>query len=1239
MKKRFLSLLLVICATLFGVLGITACDGGQNPTLPQKLSTPVVTLTENVASWEADENADKFEISLSGNLSYVENTVTSKTLSNGETFKIRAVGDGISYKTSAWSNSVTYTASGSTPQATKLSTPTVRISATGLASWTASAGASGYAYKLNDGAETPTTATSLQLSDGQSIAVKAVGDGVNYTDSDYSAAQTYTAGAPTPTAAPTYLGITASAETPSSSEIPDKIAPMSLRRYSTRVSLEEALRAYLSDSNNALGDPAPTESNYELYSAIGNTVYIQIWLDNPDQNTILSLKLNGTKHQSGGTLQSFFIQDGASYLNCVYVAITIPANSYNEIAYEVTEIEYVEGTNISQDGKAVLIDEDNDTVTVGLPYQQALPTATISDVTTTATTLSFNVNVTDSDSFVNLVGGWLRVVLFDQNREILAQQKLTNGNNTVTFQNLSAETYYSILPFVLGDRHDGNGVYVHSLGGTYAQTQSVITCNATSQILLNENTGKYYPNIKVEATLSDASFTFTKVEVVDTYNWEEILYTASFDGSIDISENILCGGDYRVKVYYKNSSNVEQYHEDYVSANYLDEPGADYKDYGLLDDALLEFDFGDRKCNFDNLTIKIFDEDSAQYLAEDALALIRNPNLIEELQTQLNSMDRTHDGYFELGLKINRLQDVQQRVERYYSTLSEQDWEAELAKGIYTYEYVFGQDEAFFKGANNKYYVVLDSYQSKRVNDYAWQYILTADVDRSNGEAVQENKQIASGYFDIEPAISDRDFLFAASDEDYNELFTVDENNVLYLEVMSRDASGNESYRALGYVNQIVLTKDNEIVQVLWSQEAPNHTIDEAAWLANIKQAVQNGNDVNSAFPLGELQPITFDLDDVDLSAIEVGNYVIKYTYKMYGKTYTQDNPYNVGGYLEYATAARPLPKASIKINTNSPENFGEMEVVIPESVEGGYWNSYTIEVRDADEQPVATYTQDNYWEMKLSLYYSARIKLNAIDGIDYYTDGEWSEWFTCTPVKYATPSNFEQEYTREGVIVRWGYVNGADKYIYVLNGGEETETYAVGVSKLKKGDTLKVKAVLAEDSPYYLESDYSEIYTVTDDRTPLATPIVTVGNSRLSWQAIENAEYYNILNVSTGNMWVENYAYTACNVDTGNIYVVIAVPTDYETYCASYSEEIKLTGKLDTPTITIDETGTVTFSSYNVGAKVTYTYVINDGEEQTTKSEKGIMLEAGDSIKVKVSCSGYEDSEWSETVTYTKQG
>lgn len=75
----------------------------------------------------------------------------------------------------------------------KLSTPVVTVDDKGVASWLEVENASGYAYVIGNGEETATNNLSVNLADGQSIKVKAKGDGKNYTDSDFSEVKTYTA--------------------------------------------------------------------------------------------------------------------------------------------------------------------------------------------------------------------------------------------------------------------------------------------------------------------------------------------------------------------------------------------------------------------------------------------------------------------------------------------------------------------------------------------------------------------------------------------------------------------------------------------------------------------------------------------------------------------------------------------------------------------------------------------------------------------------------------------------------------------------------------------------------------------------------------------------------------------------------------------------------------------------------------------------------------------------------------
>lgn len=1437
MKKRLLSFLLIMCL-LSVIVGLVACDedandpSGDVPTGPQQLSAPQLTLVNDVASWQADANADRFEISIDGTLSQVENTVTSKTLLDGQSLKVRAIGDGVNYLTSDWSNTVTYakpddpidpnppatptklgtpvvtisesglaswahvdnatayvyvinngseqttqelsvqlqdgqsikvkaTVTGTmeytdgdysavvtytapenpdipepplTP--TKLGTPVVTIAESGMATWTAIEYAVGYKYVIDNGTEQSTTAISVQLTDGQSIKVKAVGDGVDYADGDYSAVVTYDAPevqvpvqltAPVvtinedgvaswtavdnaigykyvinngaeqnttslavlltngqsikvkaigngvdylssdysavvtyntteepedpedpenpsdPTAAPTYLGIFASNDAPSNSDIPGNLAMAAV--YSN---FEEAIRAFLADENNSLGETAPVASNYTVYSSIGSTVYVQIWLDNPDQNTILSLKLNGTKYQSGGDLQSFFIESGDTYLNCVYVAITIPT-AYEEIVYEVTEIEYVEGSNISQDGKSVLIDEDNDTVAIGLPYQASMPTLDLetSSGDVTASKIMINFDIIDEDNYVELIGGWLRVIACKTfTYEIVAQAKLVTGNNDIVFENLQADTCYDVKVFLLGDTHDGNGVYYHEILSDTIWTSKAVEVTVEPERLYNETTGKYYPNISVETVLNDTSFSFTKVEV-HTYSYAgptELVFSDTFDGSADISEGILCDKDYTVRVYFENALGVEQYEDQYVYTVGFDYPWTSKEfEYGLVDDVILGFNFGEGKYNIDNVVAKIYSEDSKNYLAESAVTLIENPNAVEDLETQWNSLEFGSDEWSAMGSKLNKLRDEKDKIEEYYSDVNENEWRALLEEGIYTYEFVLGEDEEFFRGDANNYYVVIPDFQTKRVNDDSWRILITADLDKNTGEGIKNINLVDNMWFSTAPAISDNDYLFTVYNSELGkEMFYVDDDNVVYLEVMSRNNLGNESYKMLGYVNQIALFRDyDQLTKVLWSQEAPNSTIDESAWLESIKAILLTGgedleNDVDELFPLGNLQPISFDLDDVDLSDVPAGSYTIRYTYIMFGKEYTEEHKYDVDGYIDYAVTG-PLPTATININTDANEAYGQFEIVIPESLNGGWWNVYDIEVRNADEELVGSYNQDNYYEIgNLSAGYSIRIMLKASEYVPYYTDGDWSDWYVCSAAKCATPENLTQFYSSDGVTLQWDYVSGAEKYVYVLNGGAEKETYNTCIDGLVNGDTIKIKAVPTTESGY-LESDYTAVFTIEDTRIMLATPVVTFDSyyRTLTWESIEYASYYMVYNATTGGVYHEYIDGTTCSIEMGNLYVVKAIPSDYNTYCASQSAVIDTVVKLDTPIISIGEDGAVTFSTYSVGGRVTYTYVINNGEEQTTTKANGITLTEGDSIKVKVSCNGYVDSDWSEVATF----
>lgn len=106
-KTKQIIILQIVLVLIFSALVLMSCGGKDEPLPPEKLTAPVVVLNGDVVAWSSNPLADKFEISLDGNLSYIENSVTSKKLVGGQSFKIRAIGDGTNYANSDWSNSVT----------------------------------------------------------------------------------------------------------------------------------------------------------------------------------------------------------------------------------------------------------------------------------------------------------------------------------------------------------------------------------------------------------------------------------------------------------------------------------------------------------------------------------------------------------------------------------------------------------------------------------------------------------------------------------------------------------------------------------------------------------------------------------------------------------------------------------------------------------------------------------------------------------------------------------------------------------------------------------------------------------------------------------------------------------------------------------------------------------------------------------------------------------------------------
>jgi M6 family metalloprotease-like protein len=172
----------------------TVCNEPYGKLLPKVLSAPTVSVDENgLASWSAIENSSGYICVVNG-VEKPKTSATSIQLSDGDTLTVKAYGDGEAYSDSEASNSVSYIA------VKELEAPTVTVSKNGKASWTEIANATGYICSLNGELLEKITDNEITLSDGDILAVKAVGNGGKYLDSAYSEPVKYVA--PKPLSAP-----------------------------------------------------------------------------------------------------------------------------------------------------------------------------------------------------------------------------------------------------------------------------------------------------------------------------------------------------------------------------------------------------------------------------------------------------------------------------------------------------------------------------------------------------------------------------------------------------------------------------------------------------------------------------------------------------------------------------------------------------------------------------------------------------------------------------------------------------------------------------------------------------------------------------------------------------------------------------------------------------------------------------------------------------------------------------
>ncbi|MBE7078858.1 MAG: hypothetical protein E7380_03225 [Clostridiales bacterium] len=1100
MRKRLLTLLLSACMTLLGLLGLAACgEETQTPTQTQtelqKLSAPVVTLDADVASWAADEKADKFEISLDGNLSYVENTITSKKLSDGQTLKVRAVGDGTNYTTSDWSNSVTYTATGA-------------------------------------GGENPGTGGENPGTGGENPGTGGENPGTGGENP------------PAQTTAPTYLGIIASKSKPSASDLPAglKTSRMPTLYSGVRVSVQDALSGYFSEADNALGEAMPTESGYEIYSAIGNTVYIQIWLNNPDQNTILSLKLNGVKYQTGGALQSFFVEDGGSYLNCVYVAVTIPNNSYEEISYEVTEIEYVEGNNVNQDGKSVLIDEDNDTVKIGLPYQN-YPSATCEEISFGCHSASVIVRVADESDLNANKGYWIRAVVLDENGVVCQEQLLPSVENEIEFTGLVEETEYTFAVFYFGDKHDGAGLTYNVMYSQTFTTNAVVT---VEEFLLGgelfTDEGRNAAKITLAANLSyDAKACFDRVEI---YDGETLVLTDNeFEGYTDYT-TLNSKTEYTLKIYYSSAENGYTGRVKEISVTTPEYALPELETYDLEKIVVGNHAiFGFKVEKYTDL--KYYDiivrgyAQKDEYFAPFIVEMMDDSTLLERLQQQADRNYMKPNGYvwearYYMDLYLTYLQAWEHKE---YMGYEDSQWR-EIAESSSQYLYELTTESGDLFVANDgdfmyNYYAVLRNYFEYEETYEDLYFDIYLRVDFGDGAGVRViNIGNANPYFRGE-----------VGDDYYG--FDIEEDENVKNGYEFRETGSD--YKAL-YVYKIALYQNGEFVCYVPFTAYDTTSVDTDAWLnewiEKLKCEIPAATAEEMLQKLGaEIVQQIFDelwfKEDGTMDGVVEENGSVSVGGSVKGNQ-TERELLTVLGAFDGAALT-----ALFEEYTGESKSLAEFIEDSPNGVIIDVITAYRNQTEVTDENASALFNAidsvyDVYNQLKngyedcIREEYANKQIADPIEGIEAITfkfvagtdlapAGAYKLRIFCRSIlKSYTGNESEEPYTRnisikatlkapenvrmDGRRIVWDEVEGANNYDIYVNGEKRFAAWENSYEQygeIQDGDVIQIVAI----GDFAYDSEFSEEFIYVQPK--LSAPVLTVNSNRVIIQPVENATKY----------------------------------------------------------------------------------------------------------------------------------
>lgn len=297
---------------------------------------------------------------------------------------------------------------------------------------------------------------------------------------------------------------------------------------------DENLEQEAKNSFEVLG---PSDEIY--YASQNQDIYINIHINNPDNFEIMSFTLNGKKYSN------YMFEDGSDMQNIILKHNV--GDQRGIVEYTIDAIKYVDGTEI----KDVIVD-GNKTVKAGIRVKNQVETE-ISDVIVDTNALSFNVNVTDSDSLIAFSNGVIKAVIYDGDK-IVSAKELTLGKNSVSFEGLESNTLYQYAVVAYYDDFSGNGRTLNTLYKQAFYTEAVVLfCD-------------------ISLTQDSISFGFAwhtehtgkSIKAIKLYKDGKLIST--LDGNATRVENLLSNNIYQLVAEFENQGKTESIVLDFITA-------------------------------------------------------------------------------------------------------------------------------------------------------------------------------------------------------------------------------------------------------------------------------------------------------------------------------------------------------------------------------------------------------------------------------------------------------------------------------------------------------------------------------------------------------------------------------------------------------------------------------------------------------------------------------------------------